>query len=153
MAIQLSPDFREFFAFANDNDVQYLVIGGYAVAVHGSPRYTRDIDVWVERSEGNSERILQTLTDFGFGSLQISADTFQQRDQIVQLGYPPLRIDLLTDVTGLDFGPCYERRCIQTFSDVSVPFISVADLITNKKATGRAQDLADVEKLEKQDPD
>lgn len=153
MAIHLSPDFREFFAFANDNDLRYLVVGGYAVAIHGHPRYTRDIDVWVEPTKTNSRRVIQTLADFGFGSIDISTETFQKPDQIVQLGRPPLRIDIMTGVSGLDFSSCYPRRTTRTFSGVNVPFISVEDLITNKKATGRTKDLADAEELEAQDSD
>lgn len=153
MAIDLSPDFREFFAFANGNDLRYLVVGGYAVAIHGHPRYTRDIDVWVEPTEVNSERVIQTLDDFGFGSTEISAETFQKPDQIIQLGRPPLRINIMTEVSGLDFSSCYPRREVRSFEDVDVPFIAIADLIQNKKATGRTKDLADAEELEAQNPD
>lgn len=91
----LNQDFKEFIASLNANQVRYLVIGGYAVAFHGYPRYTKDIDIWIERNEANAARMVEALEDFGFGSLGLQADDFVEADQIIQLGYPPARIDLV----------------------------------------------------------
>ena len=91
----LNQDFKEFIQLLNDNQVNYLVIGGYAVAIHGHPRYTKDIDIWIEISEENSQKIITALTEFGFGSLGLTAQDFQEPHQIIQLGYPPNRIDLM----------------------------------------------------------
>lgn len=99
----LNRDFREFFESLNDNGVRYLVVGGYAVSLHGHPRYTKDIDIWFERSEENAKRIMLALRKFGFGSLGLTVEDFQVPNQVVQLGHPPNRIDLLTSLDGVDF--------------------------------------------------
>ncbi|MEO1183359.1 MAG: hypothetical protein AAFX46_00995 [Cyanobacteria bacterium J06636_27] len=99
----LNQDFKEFIQLLNDNQVKYLVIGGYAVAVHGHPRYTKDIDIWIEMSLENSQNIMLALAEFGFGNLGLTTEDFQKSDQIIQLGYPPNRIDLITTPGGIDF--------------------------------------------------
>lgn len=99
----LNQGFKEFVQSLNANHVRYLVVGGYAVALHGHPRYTKDIDIWIEMGEDNAGRIVQALRDFGFGSLGLQADDFLKPDQIIQLGYPPARINLLTTLVGVDF--------------------------------------------------
>lgn len=101
--MKLSRDFKEFIECLNARDVRYLVIGGYAVAHHGRPRYTKDLDVWLEPGPENGERIVAALRDFGFESLGLTAADFQEPDTIIQLGYEPQRIDLLTSAQGLDF--------------------------------------------------
>ena len=106
----LNQDFKEFIQLLNDNQVKYLVIGGYAVAVHGHPRYTKDIDIWIEISEDNARKIITALTQFGFGSLGLTSDDFQTPNQIIQLGYPPNRIDLITNPNGIDFEPTFRKR-------------------------------------------
>lgn len=146
--MKISPDFREFIECANSNDVRFLVVGGYAVALHGHPRYTKDLDIWIERTPENARRLLAALSDFGFGSLGLSEDDFLEPEQIIQLGNPPLRIDLLTDISGVTFEDCYPRRQVIEIQDVSVSFISLEDLRINKRASGRHQDLADLENLE-----
>jgi len=98
----LNQDFKEFIQLLNENHVKYLVIGGYAVAIHGHPRYTKDIDIWIEMSEENSEKLIISLTQFGFGTLGLTAQDFQAPDQIIQLGYPPNRIDLITTPDGVN---------------------------------------------------
>jgi predicted nucleotidyltransferase len=143
----LNQDFREFIASLNDNQVRYLVIGGYAVAFHGYPRYTKDIDIWIEMSEANATGIVKALEDFGFGSLGLEADDFLEADQIIQLGYPPARIDLITTAPGVDFEECYKSRIEVDIEGVSVNFIGLEDLKRNKQAAGRMQDLADLENL------
>jgi hypothetical protein len=123
------------------------VIGGYAVAFHGYPRYTKDIDIWIEMSEANATGIVKALEDFGFGSLGLEADDFLEADQIIQLGYPPARIDLITTAPGVDFEECYKSRIEVDIEGVSVNFIGLEDLKRNKQAAGRMQDLADLENL------
>lgn len=143
----VDPDFREFIQSLNNNQVKYLIIGGYAVAFHGHPRYTKDLDVWIELSEENASRLVAALDEFGFGSLGLQATDFLEPNQVIQLGYPPSRIDILMTPKGIEFGPCYENR-IEIGSDgVSFTFIDLDSLLKNKRATGRHQDMADVENL------
>jgi len=144
----LNQDFKEFIESLNDNDVRYLVVGGYAVALHGYPRYTKDIDIWVEMTAENASRVIKALDHFGFGSLDIKAADFMIPDQIIQLGYPPRRIDILTTLPGVEFSDCYASRVIIDMGDISVNFIDLKNLKKNKQATGRHQDLADLENLE-----
>jgi hypothetical protein len=144
----LNQDFKEFIQSLNDNGVRYLVVGGYAVALHGYPRYTKDMDVWVEMTAENASKIIKALDQFGFGSLDLKADDFIVPDQIIQLGYPPRRIDILTTLPGVEFFECYPSHTIVDVEGVSVKFIDLENLKKNKKATGRHQDLADLENLE-----
>lgn len=143
----LNPDFREFVQLLNAHDVKYLVVGGYAVAFHGYPRYTKDIDLWVQIDERNADRIVAVLHEFGFGSLGLKPEDFLSPDQIIQLGYPPARIDLITSLPGVDFDECYRSRVEVEIDGVSVPFIDLDHLKDNKRASGRLQDLADLENL------
>jgi hypothetical protein len=144
----LNPDFREFIQSFNDNRVLYLVVGGYAVAVHGHPRYTKDLDVWIEMSPDNAANIVKALEQFGFGSLDLKASDFLVPDQVIQLGYPPNRIDVLTTLPGVDFASCYVSRLAIEVAGVRVNFIDLEHLKKNKRATGRHQDLADLEELQ-----
>ena len=143
----LNQDFREFIQSLNDNHVRYLVIGGYAVALHGYPRYTKDMDVWIEMSAENAARMVAALQQFGFGSLGLQAADFLVPDQIIQLGYPPNRIDLITTPPGVDFESCYASRVAVTIDEVTVYFIDLENLKKSKRASGRSQDLADLENL------
>lgn len=145
--MRLNRDFREFIECFADHDVRFLVVGGYALAVHGHPRYTKDLDVWVWLDPTNAERILTALDHFGFGQLGLTADDFLDPDVVVRLGREPQRIDLLTFLSGVDFDEAYGRRAVVTVGDRDVPFIGRADLRANKLASGRLQDLADVEHL------
>lgn len=144
----IAPDFKEFAACLNEHKVRYLIVGGYAVAFHGHPRYTKDLDVWIERTRENVERLMQGLNDFGFGSVGLDVSDFLEPDQVIQLGYPPLRIDLLTSLIGVDFASCYAGREVLHVSGVELPFIGLDGLRANKRASGRHQDLADLENLE-----
>ena len=143
----LSRDFREFIESLNANSVRYLVVGGYAVALHGYPRYTKDLDVWIEPTVQNAQNVLSALTAFGFGSLEISTGDFLEENTIIQLGYQPNRIDLMTTLTGLTFEACYPKRVQVEIQGVLINFIDIKNLKINKKATGRPQDLADFENL------
>ncbi len=144
----LNQDFKEFIMSLNDNLVRYLVIGGYAVALHGYPRYTKDIDIWIEPTPENAANMVKALEQFGFGSLGLKAEDFLVPDQVIQLGYPPNRIDLLTTASGVDFETCYASRVEVEVDGVTVNFIDLPNLKKNKKAVGRLQDLADLENLQ-----
>lgn len=146
--MELSQDFKEFIASLNASRVRYLVVGGYAVAMHGHPRYTKDLDVWVDCTAANAKRVVRAFVDFGFESLGVKAADFEQPDRMLQMGFPPNRIDVLTSLAGVDFATCFKRRVIVEFDGVPVNFIDVENLKANKRAAGRLQDLADVEKLE-----
>ncbi len=144
----LNQDFKEFIQSLNANGVRYLVVGGYAVAVHGHPRYTKDMDVWIARDEENAARMVRALEDFGFGSLGLREVDFLEPDQIIQLGYPPVRIDVLTTLVGVDFEECFPTKLEVPVDDVVAYFIDIENLKKNKKASGRLQDLADLENLQ-----
>jgi len=143
----LSKDFKEFIKLLNENNVKYLVVGGYAVAFHGHPRYTKDLDIWIESSPKNAQRLLSALDQFGFGSLGLELEDFIAANQIIQLGYPPNRIDLLTTAGGLDFWECYKSKVSEYIHGIQIDFIDIENLKKNKRATGRSQDLADLENL------
>ncbi|MEI6614859.1 MAG: DUF6036 family nucleotidyltransferase [Chrysiogenales bacterium] len=134
--MRIEKDFKEFIELLNKSSVRYLIVGGYAFAFHAEPRFTKDIDFFVEGSEENAERLLNALAGFGFKS-------------IGQLGVPPVRIDLMTSVTGLDFAPAWENRVTGNYGDIPAFFVSKADLIRNKMAVGRKQDLSDIDRLQK----
>ncbi|WP_066349666.1 hypothetical protein [Geminocystis sp. NIES-3708] len=144
----LNQDFKEFIQFLNANQVRYLIVGGYAVAIHGHPRYTKDIDIWIEMSNDNATNIIKALNDFGFGSLGLKREDFVTPDQIIQLGYPPHRIDILTTIDGVDFASCYPSKIEIIIDNIVVNFIDLDNLKKNKKASGRLQDLADLENLQ-----
>lgn len=143
----LNKDFREFIESLNSNKVRYLVLGGYAIAFHGHPRYTKDLDIWLELSLENAEKTLQALEDFGFGGMGLTAQDFLQTGQVIQLGYPPNRIDLINSPDGVDFTQCYFSRVEVEIDGVLICVIDIENLKKNKKASGRLQDLADLEKL------
>lgn len=144
----LNQDFKEFIQSLNDNQVRYLVIGGYAVALHGYPRYTKDIDIWIETMPENAVNVMQALQQFGFGSLELTLEDFLAPDQVIQLGYPPNRIDLITTPDGVDFVTCFDAKLEVAIDGMMVNFIDLKNLRINKKASGRLQDLADLENLE-----
>ncbi len=147
--MNLNRDFQEFVELFVAHEVEFLIVGGYALAAHGHPRYTKDLDIWVWIGNENSQRIIAAIEAFGFGGLGLTAADFQDPDVIVQLGQEPQRIDILTFATGLHFSDAYENRVYVTIGNVQVPFISVDDLRTNKLATGRPRDIADVADLPK----
>jgi len=144
----LSQDFREFIKLLNSNHVRYLVVGGYAVAFHGHPRYTKDIDIWIWVSKNNAKKVLKTLDEFGFSSLGLKEEDFLEPGYVIQLGYPPNRIDILTQVTGLEFDLCYSSKMELDVDGIIVNFLDLENLKKNKRSVGRFQDLADLESLE-----
>ncbi|OCQ98030.1 hypothetical protein AMR42_04185 [Limnothrix sp. PR1529] len=143
----LNPDFREFIECLNANQVRYLVVGGYAVAFHGHPRYTKDLDIWIQPTLENAQKVIQALAAFGFASLNLVASDFAQSDQVVQLGYPPNRIDLITSPDGVDFETCYQSKIESDLDGLKIYWIDLENLRLNKKVSGRSQDLADLESL------
>jgi predicted nucleotidyltransferase len=142
-----NQDLREFIQSLDAHAVRYLVVGGYAVAFHGEPHYTKDLDVWIELNPDNAARLVAALDEFGFGSLNLRAEDFLIPDQIIQLGYPPNRIDLLVSLLGVDFETCYAAKVETVIDGIAVNFIDLENLKKNKKATGRLQDQADLENL------
>ncbi len=144
----LNPDWSAFVRLLSANRVRYLVVGGYAVALHGHPRYTKDIDIWVEMTPRNADHVIRALEAFGFGDLGLQPADFLVPDQIIQLGIPPSRIDLLTLIPGVDFETCYKARVKVKFGRIAVNFIDLDNLKKSKKASGRTQGLADLENLE-----
>jgi hypothetical protein len=146
----LNRDFKEFAALLNARSVDYLVVGGYALAAHGHPRYTGDIDFWIRPTADNIVRLLKALDDFGFGSLGLAASDFAN-DTVVQLGQPPRRIDLLTAIDGVAFEACFTRREQVALAGVQLNIIGLEDFKTNKRAAGRLKDLADLESLDPPD--
>jgi len=142
-----NQDFREFIESLNKHNVRYLLIGGYAVALHGHPRYTKDLDIWIWMDNTNAANLLNALKDFGFSSLPLVIEDFLKPDQIVQLGFPPNRIDLMTSPKGIEFNTCYASREEIEIDGLKVNLIDLNNLKINKKATGRHQDLADLENL------
>jgi len=147
--MKLSRDFSEFLASLDAEGVRYLLVGGYALAAHGIPRFTKDIDIWVACDPVNADRILAALTRFGFQSIGLTKEDLLDPRGIVQLGYPPLRIDILTGISGVEFESSWKRRIEVVWDGCKIPVIHREDLIANKRASGRLRDLADVEDLEK----
>jgi hypothetical protein len=145
--MQLDSDFSEFVASFAAHDVRFMVVGGYALAAHGHPRATGDLDAWIWTDPQNARRILKSLEEFGFGDLDITQADLTSNDCVIQLGYPPYRIDLITRIAGVDFEDAWDRRMELQLDGVTVPFIGREDLIVNKRAVGRPQDIADVLRL------
>lgn len=143
----LTRDFREFLQSLNDQGVEYLVIGGHAVAFHGYPRATADLDVWIAVHPDNADRLVKALRQFGFDLPELSADLFLQPDRIVRMGVPPNRIEIQTGIDGVFFDECRPRGVTSELDGLRVPFIALADLKANKRASGRNKDLADLDHL------
>ncbi len=148
MAEQTLPDdFKEFLKLLNENDVEYLLIGGYAVGFHGYPRATADMDIWVRISPDNAARLVDVFSRFGMSDPDLSADLFQERGKIIRMGVPPVRIEVLTEIDGVTFEECYADRLAVEIDDQLVHLISRDHLRKNKRAAGRHKDLDDVEHL------
>ena len=145
--VNLPPDFKEFLRLLNSRDIKYLLVGGYAVGYHGYPRATADLDVWVATDLENAEKIVGALIEFGFDMPELHPELFRKEDQVIRMGRPPIRIEILTSISGVDFSECYEDRIETNLDEVLVNIISLEHLKTNKKASGRHQDLADLENL------
>jgi predicted nucleotidyltransferase len=143
----VDQDFKEVLSTLNDEHVRYLVVGGYAVIMHTEPRYTRDLDIWVSPDRENAERVFRALQTFGAPLTGLSVKDFTEKGYFYTMGLAPSRVDILFDLKGLEFDECYKRRIESDFGGVVVHIIGARDLIVNKEAVGRHQDLADAEKL------
>jgi predicted nucleotidyltransferase len=140
-------DFRELLKLLNSKRVRYLLIGGYAVTIHGYPRSTVDIDIWISRDRRNAEKIVEVLDVFGFGGTGLTPGLFEAEDRIVRMGIPPHRIEFLTHIDGVEFEPCYANKDRRKIDGIQVDIISLDDLKKNKRASGRNKDLADLDNL------
>jgi len=145
--MEIPNDFKELLVLFNSYKVEYLIIGGYALAFHGVPRVTGDIDLFVRPTDENAERILEALDAFGFGSLNLSKSDFTTPGMVVQLGVPPMRVDLITKVSGVSWEEADAGKVSGSYDNIPVHFIGRRDFVANKKATGRKKDQADVEAL------
>ena len=145
--LQLPRDFSDFLRLLNSARVEYLLVGGYAVGLHGYPRATGDMDILVAADPENAEKVVRVLLDFGFSPDTINQEMFEKQRQVVRMGRPPVAIDVLTSASGIDFSECYSRRQQRTIDGVEVSVIDLADLRTNKQASGRPKDLDDLENL------
>jgi hypothetical protein len=144
---RLPPDFREFLQLLNTHQVEYLLVGGYAVGYHGYPRATADMDIWIAVHPQNAERVVAALKDFGFDLPELSVDLFMQPHRIIRMGVPPIRIEIVTAISGVDFGECYAGRVIDDLDGVPVGIIGLKHLKMNKAAAGGHKDLDDLEHL------
>jgi len=151
MDIELPSDFREFLKLLNVHGVEYLLIGGYAVIYHGYPRATQDLDIWIAIHPENAKRVVETLQDFGFASPELTPGLFLKDDSIVRMGMPPIRLEITTKISGIDFEKTYPNRVVDEMDGVPVNIISLKDLRRNKQASGRHKDLNDLENLKRPD--
>ena len=145
--MEVQPDFRDLFALFNAHGVDYLIVGAYALAYHGAPRYTGDLDILVRPDSENAQRILGALDEFGFGSLGLRAEDFAVPDQVIQIGVAPVRVDIVTSLTGVLWEEAAAGRVAGTYGDLKVYYIGKKQFILNKRSLGRKKDLADLEAI------
>jgi hypothetical protein len=143
----LARDFKEFLKLLNLNGVEYLLIGGYAVGIHGYVRATNDLDIWVNMNLNNARSIDRALREFGFGPALLTPELFLAKDTVIRMGRPPMRLEILTSISGVEFDECYSEKILVAIDELLVPVISLTRLRENKKASGRAKDVADLENL------
>lgn len=146
--IEFPKDFKEFLRLLNSKKIEYLVVGGYAVGFHGYPRATGDLDIWIAINTKNASKMVNTLKAFGFDLPELREELFLEKEKVIRMGYPPMRLEVITSIDGVLFEPCYKNRVIADLGDLKVNFISKGDLLINKKASGRPQDLVDFNKLQ-----
>lgn len=145
--MKVEKDFEELLELFNKNKVRYCIVGAYAVGFHVRPRYTKDMDILVEPNVNNAERVIKSLNKFGFGSLKLNKKDFSQKHKVVQLGYEPVRIDIITSIGGCGFKEVWKSRVSGTYGKEKVFFIGIEELIKNKKSSKRKQDKTDVDLL------
>ncbi|RKZ54107.1 MAG: hypothetical protein DRR16_00940 [Candidatus Parabeggiatoa sp. nov. 3] len=145
--IHLPPDFKEFLQLLNSHQVEYLLIGGYAVGYYGYPRSTGDMDVWIAINPENAEKLVTVLKEFGFDVPNLSPELFLEKGKITRMGVPPMRLEILTSISGVSFEECYKNRTVDVVDGVKINLISISHLKANKKASGRHKDLNDLENL------
>ena len=147
MELTLPPDFKEFLKLLNAYKVRYLLIGGYAVGYHGYARATEDMDIWVAIHPDNARNLVSALEAFGFNQPDLKPELFLDKQKIIRMGVPPIRLEITTAISGVEFDECYNARIVDEVDGIEVNLIDLANLKKNKKASGRAKDLADLEKL------
>jgi predicted nucleotidyltransferase len=145
--IQLPKDFSEFLKLLNSKQIEYLLIGGWAVGYYGYPRATGDMDIWVSSKTENANKLIEAFKEFGFDVPDLSIELFTKENQITRIGVPPLRIEVLTTISGVTFDDCFPRRRVVLIEDIKINLISLEDLKKNKAASKRYRDLDDLEKL------
>lgn len=148
--MEAQPDFRDLLELFNAHKVECVIVGGYALAFHGAPRYTGDIDILIKPDAENARRILDALDEFGFGSVGLATEDFESAGQVVQMGVPPVRIDLLTSLSGVSWEEAYAHCEKGEYGGVSVKYLGREQFVANKRATGRKKDIADLEALDKE---
>jgi len=142
-------DFIDFIELLNLHEVDYMIVGAHALAYHGRPRHTGDLDIWIKPSFKNAAKMIAVLNDFGFGSLGLTEQDFLKENYVTQLGYPPLRIDILNTISGVEFDEAYANKVDGEVDNLKVNFINVTEFIKNKEASGRKKDLGDIASLKK----
>lgn len=145
--MELHQDYKELLQLFNENQVEYVIVGGYALAFHGAPRTTKDIDILIYSSADNIKRIIQALEQFGFSALEIEHEDLARPYAIIQLGYAPVRVDIVNEIDGVKTEDAINTAVLGKFGDIAVPFLCRDVLIENKRATGRPRDLADLQDL------
>lgn len=145
--MEFQPDFKELLELLSEKGVEYLIIGGYAVAFHGAPRFTGDLDIYIHPTLENAERMMEALIAFGFGDLDLSVEDFTNLERVVQLGVPPVRVDFVTSIDGVSWEEAWRNRISSSYAGTDIMFIGRTDLIKNKRACGRKRDFSDLESL------
>ena len=145
--MQKSQDFKEFIKLLHKHDISYLIVGGYAYAIHAEPRFTKDLNIFIKNTKENAQKMVRVLKEFGFSSLDLTINDLTKSDQVIQLGHAPLRIDLLTNISGVEFDEAWTKRVEGEYDGQKALFIGKNELIKNKKAVGRRYDLDDIDQL------
>jgi predicted nucleotidyltransferase len=145
----LAKDFEDFLQLLNKHEVEYMIVGGYALGFHGAPRYTGDIDIWINISQTNAKKLLLVITEFGFASLGFEESDFLKEGYVSQIGQPPLRIDILNSIDGVNFKEAFLNKQIIDIDGLKVPYVGYHDFIKNKEASGRLKDKADIEEIKR----
>jgi len=145
--MEAQQDFKELLTLLNVHKVEYIIVGAHALAYHGSPRYTGDMDIYVRPNTENARQIMKALTEFGFGSVGLSEADFSEPDKVVQLGYPPVRVDIITSVSGVSWDEVFSGKVAGSYGNVPVYYMGRQQYILNKRALDRKKDLADLEAL------
>lgn len=145
--MELDKDFKEFIELLNKYNVDYLVVGGYALSFHGYIRNTYDIDIWLRKSQETAKKMMSVIQDFFGETIDLTEKDFSESDEFIQLGYPPYRIDLLKTISGIEFDQCFKSRLVTEKSGIKINYIDLENLKKNKKASGRSKDIADLDNL------
>ncbi len=149
----LAKDFEDFVKLLNQHHVAYMIEGGYALAFHGKPRHTGDLDIWIQNSDDNSDKLVNVIKESGLGSLGLTKADFLQEGYATQIGYPPLRIDILNSIDGVNFDEAFHNNLLINIDGLDLNYIGLRDFIDNKIASGRSQDIVDLKEIKKINPD